>query len=65
LESELAAEREARCTVEARTEASRQKGAEMEVTHLAAEGVVTELRGSLGLLETVRDAGCFGLHGTQ
>jgi hypothetical protein len=46
------------------TEASRQKVAEVEETHLAAEGMVIELRGSLGLLETVKDPARSELHGT-
>ena len=43
LESELAAEREARRTTEARAEASRQKALEVKETRLAAEGMVMEL----------------------
>ncbi|CAD6263977.1 unnamed protein product [Miscanthus lutarioriparius] len=65
LESELAAEREARRTIEVRAEASRQKATEVEEINLAAGGAVMELRGSLGLLETARDAAHFELHGTQ
>ena len=65
LESELVVEREASHSIEARAEASKQKAAEAEETHRAAEGAVMELRGSLGLWETARDAARFELHGTQ
>ena len=43
LESELAAEREARRTTEARAEASRRKALEVKETRLSAEGMVMEL----------------------
>lgn len=65
MESELATKQEARRTMEERAKASWQKATEVEETHIAAEGMVIELRGSLGLLETVRDAACSELHGTQ
>jgi hypothetical protein len=65
LESELVVELEARHAMEARAEASRQKAAEAEETRPAAKGMVMELRGSLGLLETTMDAARSEHHGTQ
>jgi hypothetical protein len=65
LESELVAERETKSAAEARAEASRQKAAEAKETRVAAEGMVMDLRGSLGLLETAKDDARSELHGTQ
>jgi hypothetical protein len=58
----LAADREAKRATEARVEVSQQKVAEVEEAHWTVEGVVTELKGSLGLLETARDAARSELH---
>jgi hypothetical protein len=57
----MAAKREARRAAEARAKVFRQKGAEAEEAHCVGEGVVTELRASLSLLETARDAAHFEL----
>lgn len=54
--NELMAEREVRRTVEAWAEAFWQKVTEVEEAHWAAKGMVTELRASLSLMETARDA---------
>ena len=51
--------------MEARAKVSWQKAAEAEEIHLEDEGAVIGLRGSLGLLETMRDAAHSELHGTQ
>ena len=51
--------------MEARVEASQQKATEAEETHRVAEGAIMELRGSLGLLETMWDASYSELHGTR
>ena len=56
LDFELAAEREAKRAMKARAEVSRQKVVEVEEAYQMAEGVVMELRGSLDLLDTARDA---------
>ena len=55
---ELVVEREARHAMEAWTKVFRQKGIEVEEAHRAVEGMVTELRASLILIETSRDAAC-------
>lgn len=65
LDSKLAAEWEAKRTVEVRAEVSWKKVAEVEEARQTTEGIVTELRSSLGLLETTRDATCSELHEAQ
>lgn len=65
LESDLAAEQEAKCAMEARVEAIRLKAVEIEEAHRTTEGAVMELRASLGRLKTMRDASHSELHGTQ
>jgi len=59
---ELVAECETRRTMEVRAEAFWRKGAEVEATHRAAKEMVVELRASLSLLETARDAAHSELH---
>ena len=51
--------------MEARAKVSWQKAAEAEEIHLEDEGAVIGLRGSLGLLETMRDAAHSELHGNE
>lgn len=65
LGNELVAEREARHVAEAWAEVFRQKIAGVENAHRAAEGTVVELRASLGLSKTARDAARFELHNSQ
>jgi hypothetical protein len=48
-----------------RAEVSWQKVAEVEEARQTVEGMVTELRGSLGLLETMRDVARSKLHEAQ
>ena len=55
LDSKLAVEQEAKRTMEARAEVSRQKVVEVEEACRMAEAMIIELRGSLGLLEMERD----------
>lgn len=63
--TELATEQEARCITEARAEVLRQKVAEAEEARRMAEGTVAELRASLRLLETMREAAYSELRNTQ
>jgi hypothetical protein len=62
LGNELVAVHEARHAVEAWAKVFRQKGAKVEGAQRVTEGMVTELRASLSLLETARDAAHSKLH---
>ena len=65
LDSKLAVEQEAKRTMEVGAKVSWQKVAEVEEARQTAKGIIMELRSSLGLLETTRDATCSELHEAQ
>lgn len=65
LGTELAVEWEAKRAIEARAKKFWQKVIEVEEAHQMANGMVMELRGSLGLLETMRQATHFELCDTR